>query len=62
MDASSKTWIVPSVDAFLPGQAIRTAMALVLEQKEVKKILKASVEGHIQLSTGELLLSEKAVF
>ena len=54
-----KRW---TVDAFLPGQADRTAMALVLVQKEVKKRLKASIESHIQLSTSKVLLLEKAVF
>ncbi len=53
---------MPIVDAFLPGQADRTAMALVIEQKEVEKRLKASVEGLIQLSIGELLLLEKVEF
>lgn len=38
---------VPSVDRLLPGQADRTAKALILVQKEVKKKLKASVAGHI---------------
>ena len=41
-----KPWTVPSVDRLLPGQADRTAKALILVQKEVKKKLKASVEGH----------------
>ena len=48
-----KTWIVPSVEASLPGQADRTAKALALVQKEVKKRLKASVEGYIQLTQHE---------
>ena len=43
-----KPWTVPSVDRLLPGHADRTAKALILVQKEVKKRLKASVEGHIQ--------------
>jgi hypothetical protein len=36
------------VDRLLPSQADRTAKALILVQKEVKKKLKASVEGHIR--------------
>lgn len=36
------------MDRLLPGQADRTAKALILVQKEVKKKLKASVEGHIR--------------
>ena len=43
-----KPWTVPSVDRLLPGHADRTAKALVLVQKEVKKRLKASVEGQIR--------------
>ena len=43
-----KPWTVPSVDQLLPGHADRTAKALILVQKEVKKKLKASVEGHIR--------------
>lgn len=43
-----KPWTVPSVDRLLPGQADRTAKALILVQKEVKKKLKASVEGPIR--------------
>ena len=43
-----KPWTVPSVDRLLPGQADRVVKALVSVQKEVKKKLKASVEGHIQ--------------
>ena len=43
-----KQWTVPSVDRFLPGQADRTAKALILVRMEVKKKLKASVEGHIR--------------
>ncbi|KAG8528680.1 uncharacterized protein KY384_006367 [Bacidia gigantensis] len=43
-----KTWTVASVDRLLPGQANRTAKALVLVQKGVEKKLKASVEGHIR--------------
>lgn len=35
------------MDRLLPGHADRTAKALILVQKEVKKKLKASVEGHI---------------
>ena len=41
-------WRVPRVDRLLPGHADLTAKALILVQKEVTKILKASVEGHIQ--------------
>ncbi|KAF2681846.1 hypothetical protein K458DRAFT_371081 [Lentithecium fluviatile CBS 122367] len=44
-----KPWTVPSVDRLLHGQADRTAKALMSVQKEVKKKLKASVEGHIWL-------------
>ena len=43
-----KPWTVPVVDRLLPGQADRIAKALMLVQKEVKKKLKASVEGHIR--------------
>ena len=43
-----KTWTVPSVDRLLPGQADRTAKALILVQKEVKKKLNDSVEGHLR--------------
>jgi OTT_1508-like deaminase len=43
-----KPWTLPSMDQLLPGQADRTAEALILVQKEVKKKLKASVEGYIQ--------------
>ena len=43
-----KPWTVPSVDGLLPGHADRTAKALISVQKEVKKRLKASVEGHIK--------------
>ena len=43
-----KPWTVPSVDRLLPGQANRTANALISVQKEVKKKLMASVEGHIR--------------
>ncbi|MCJ1382332.1 hypothetical protein MMC17_005445 [Xylographa soralifera] len=43
-----KPWTVPSVDRLLPDHADRTAKALILVQKEVKKKLKASVEGHIR--------------
>lgn len=43
-----KLWTVPSVDRLLPGQADRTANALILVQKEVKKLLKVSVKGHIR--------------
>lgn len=43
-----KPWTVPSVDGLLPGHAARTAKALISVQKEVKKQLKASVEGHIR--------------
>ena len=43
-----KPWRVPRVDRLLPGHADLTAKALILVQKEVTKILKASVEGHIQ--------------
>ena len=43
-----KPWTVPSMDRLLPGQADRTAKALISVQKEVKKKLKASVKGHIQ--------------
>ncbi len=42
-----KPWTVPSLDQLLPGQADRIAKALIVVQKEVKKNLKASVEGHI---------------
>ena len=44
-----KPWTVPSVDGLLPGHADRTAKALTLVQKELEKILKVSVEGHIPL-------------
>jgi len=43
-----KPWTVPSVDRLLPGQADRTAKALIKVQQEVEKKLKASVEGHIR--------------
>ena len=43
-----KPWTVPSVDGLLPGHADRTARALVFVQEEVKKKLRASVEGHIR--------------
>ena len=43
-----KPWTVPSVNGLLPGHADRTAKALILVQKEVKKRLKASIEGHIK--------------
>ena len=43
-----KPWTVPSVGRLLPGQADRTAKALIFVEKEVKKKLKASVEGHIR--------------
>ena len=43
-----KPWTVPNLDRLLPGGADRTAKALVFVQKEVKKKLKASVEGHIR--------------
>ena len=43
-----KPWTVPTVDRLLPGWADRTAKALISVQKEVKKKLKASVEGHIR--------------
>ena len=43
-----KPWTVPTVDGILPGQADRTAKALIEVQKEVKGILKASFEGHIR--------------
>ncbi|KAL9614184.1 MAG: hypothetical protein Q9167_001336 [Letrouitia subvulpina] len=43
-----KPWTVPSVDRLLPIQVDRTAKALILVQKEVKKKLKASVEGPIR--------------
>ena len=36
------------MDRLLPGQADRTAKALISVQKEVKKKLKASFEGHIR--------------
>ena len=36
------------MDRLLLGQADRTAKALILVQKEVKKKFKASVEGHIR--------------
>lgn len=39
---------MPHVDRLEPGQADRTAKALLSVQKEIKKKLKASVEGHIQ--------------
>lgn len=44
-----KPWTVPSVHQLLPGQADRIAKALILVQKEVKKKLKASVDGHDRL-------------
>ena len=43
-----KPWTVPIIDRLLPSQAARIAKALILVQKEVKKILKASVEIHIR--------------
>ena len=43
-----KPWTVPNLDRLLPGEANRTVKALILVQKEVKKKLKASVEGHIR--------------
>lgn len=43
-----KPWTVPSVDQLLPGQAERIARTLILVQKEVRKKLKASVEGPIR--------------
>ena len=43
-----KPWTVPSVDGLLHGHADRTAKALISVQKEVKKRLKASVEGHLK--------------
>ena len=45
-----KPWTVPKVDRLLPGQADRTAKALISVQKAVKKKLKASVKGHIRTS------------
>ena len=43
-----KPWTVPSVDRLLAGHADRTAKALILVQKEVKKKLNDSVEGHLR--------------
>ena len=43
-----KPWTVPSVDQLLPGHSDRTAKALVLVQKEVKKKLTASVGAPIR--------------
>ena len=43
-----KPWTVPSVNRLLPGQADRIAKALISVQKEVKKKLKASVDGHLR--------------
>ncbi|KAL8658326.1 MAG: hypothetical protein Q9202_007584 [Teloschistes flavicans] len=43
-----KPWTAPRVDRLRPSQADRTAKALLSVQKEIKKRLKASVEGHIQ--------------
>lgn len=43
-----KPWTVASVDRLPPDQADRTAKALIRTQKEVKKELKASIEGHIR--------------
>lgn len=55
-----KPWTVPSVDRLLPGQADRTAKALIVVQKEVEKKLKASVEGHIRHERTSVM--EEAVF
>lgn len=43
-----KPWTMPTMDRLLPGQAERTAKALISVQKEVEKKLMASVEGHIR--------------
>ena len=43
-----KPWTVPNLDRLLPGEADRTVKTLMFVQKEVKKKLKASVEGHIR--------------
>jgi hypothetical protein len=43
-----KPWTVPNVDRLLPGEADRTAKALILVQTEVEKKLKSSVKGHIR--------------
>ncbi|KAL8676912.1 MAG: hypothetical protein Q9186_006609 [Xanthomendoza sp. 1 TL-2023] len=43
-----KPWTVPSLDRLLPGQADRTAKALIAVQKGVKEKLKASLIAHIQ--------------
>lgn len=43
-----KPWTVPNMDRLLPGQADRTAKALILVQTEVKRKLMASAEGHIR--------------
>ena len=43
-----KPWTVPSLARLLPGEADRTAKALMSVQKEVKKKLKAPVEGHVR--------------
>ena len=43
-----KPWTVPNVDQLLPGRAERTAKALKLVQKEIKKKLKASIADQVR--------------
>ena len=43
-----KPWTVPSLDRLLPGQASQVSKTLISVQREVRKKLTASVEGHIR--------------